>query len=275
MRLSLPLGTSEWIGALANRTDQQNTDSVTLSRDCGTLLGVGSRSRHMKRDSLIMLLSSNWFSSQWAAIGLSVDRRQEDELREGCRRIVMQIMNAASEYWLTSFSPQRCEVTDSMFRTVLSSVGLEESTLQRINRLVGESSRVEFDILTKTTVIELTEKLLAGVSSDDVPELDMNVRERMIAVWDKWHQQQGIDFDEECLSSNSDWDIYLRSLTPDLPTWLSDYVFGVVEEQDKFNLLWDFINTGLTASERNKLLLWYESAARTLMHRALNLFCET
>lgn len=74
-------------------------------------------------------------------------------------------------------------------------------------------------------------------------------------------RQQNIQFHTRCLESITEWDKYLRSLTPDLPHMLSDYASSIAVSA-KFEIIWEYVHEHFTASERQQLLGWIHSAAQ-------------
>src|SRR6266849_4621465 len=228
------------------------------------VISMNNGERDLKLDSLIMLLSTDWFSGHWHTIGIHVNADEECTIREGCREIVKQILSGAREYWLASFSRERSEQTYSMLQEVLQRSGVTRSNLNRINRLVGEDAGHTVDSATQSLLISLTGTLLADLASSTTPKVDPSTRERLVKIWDQWNQTSinAIDFDERCLNSESRWDRHLRGVTPDLPTMLSDYVSAIIEEQDNFDILWSLITNDLSARQKDELLGWYRSAAQ-------------
>ena len=58
------------------------------------------------------------------------------------------------------------------------------------------------------------------------------------------------------LESQTEWDVFIQSLTPDLPTNLTDFL-RAIETQDYFEQLWASIHSELPISESHALLEWY------------------
>ena len=62
-------------------------------------------------DDLVMLLSTDWFLPYWFVLGIGAEDERKVCVKEGCRKIVKQIMSGAREYWHVSFSEERISET--------------------------------------------------------------------------------------------------------------------------------------------------------------------
>jgi hypothetical protein len=61
-------------------------------------------------DQVVMLLSTDWFLPYWSLIGIEAD---EERLcvQKGCRQIVHEVMNGATDYYSVNFSYERLRAT--------------------------------------------------------------------------------------------------------------------------------------------------------------------
>jgi hypothetical protein len=219
-------------------------------------------------DKLVMLLSSDWFLPYWRVIGVFGDEKEKHSLHDGLREIVQQVMSGASQYWDIDFGVERVKKTHSMLDALLKKCRLPQSAVDRINRLVsGDESPI--DDGTRWLLVSITEQLLDG-SVPQAPALDADIKEALRQVW---IDSDAVDFTELCLASRSGWDQYLRTITPDLPATLADYV-SAIANQSKFEVLWGFINAKLTAKARHELLSWYRSMGHALTGEPLRLLHE-
>ena len=72
-----------------------------------------------------------------------------------------------------------------------------------------------------------------------------------------------VDFEQLCLKSTDPWDTYIRSLTPDLPTMLFDYLSELVGAiDDRFLSLWARIVKTMPAEDISRIRGSYLEAAR-------------
>jgi hypothetical protein len=95
--------------------------------------------------------------------------------------------------------------------------------------------------------------------------LEPAIKEKVVQAWTNLEVGlEQIDFRFLAATSDSTWDTYLRSLTPDLPTYICDYLMVDVIGESKFEIVWQVIHHGLNPMQRNELLNWYQAAARAV-----------
>jgi hypothetical protein len=222
-------------------------------------------------DKLVMLFSADWFLPYWFTLGIGMSRERRVPFQEGCREIVKQIMSGAREYWLTNFSDERVDKTHSMLGALLSRCQADEHTIDKITALIAGEEISKADEATGWLVLSITEKLLQD-SLEDAPKLDTGIKEAVVKVWGMVNQPHfpEIDFEHLCLSSKSDWDVFIRNTTPDLPTMLADYL-SAIASTDKFELFWATINANLATNKRQELLDWYRMVAESMTGEPLRL----
>jgi hypothetical protein len=208
-------------------------------------------------DSLVMLLSTDWFKPYWVAIGINLDESKKGLMQEGCREVVSQILSGATEYWLTSFSDERREETRAMFESLAKKSGAEEA--------VAETAKEWFEMFDEDLKAgSLFEILTGDLLSDNVIEDGPLPCSDIRAVVARAREEQDfteIDFNKLCTSSKSSWDRYMRELTPELPTSLSDTLLIFLRTRS-FKALWTSIEGKLTPEQREELTSWYRAAAK-------------
>ena len=227
-------------------------------------------------DELIMLLSTDWFSPYWSALGIGVEREKKTCLQEGCREIVKQIMSGSKEYWQTSFSHERVSRTNEMLQALVENCGADRSVTDRINALIRQEEISEVDEGTGWLVLSITEQLLQD-SLEEGPQLDTGIREIVARAWDmanRTESSRASEVEQLCLTSESTWDIFVRNTTPDLPTRLSDYL-SAVASKDKFARFWAAVIGSLSANEKRELVSWYRTAGESTTGERLRLPQET
>jgi hypothetical protein len=216
-------------------------------------------------DKLVMLLSADWFFPHWHLTGIFTEDKKKSSLREGCREIVQQIISGATQYYETSFSVARVTESRAMLDVLLRRCDLEDAAGNRIKGLISrEESGVDHG--TRWLLVVMTDQLLEN--SMTAP-LDAALTEALRKEWDRWQNLGEIDFKRYSLHPGSNWDKYLRNLTPDQPTMLADYVSNIASES-KFEVLWGLIAT-LTAKQRDELFCWYRATGQSLTGELLRL----
>ena len=210
-------------------------------------------------DKLTMLLSTDWFFDYWDIVGLDIDRPRRLCIRNGLRDIVQEFMSGRPEYWLISFSNERLENTFSVLRKTLKRCGVEDSIVERITLLIDKCDQ-SGDTFSQALIAHITE-LLAN-NDGALPPLESSLQRTVSEMWRQYGYSDPELFDQLCLESKSDWDRYIRSLTPDLPTMTSDFIMLDMVAPKKVKLLWTSIESVLPPDKRIKLLNWYDTIAK-------------
>ncbi len=224
-------------------------------------------------DKLIMLLSADWFFPYWGVIGIFGEPDQRAAIKSGCREIVQQITSGVTEYWSANFSVDRLNNTRELFSSLLQRSKLPQVTLKRLRSLI---SREEpgVDEGTQWLLVSMTQDLLRESASSSGSGVGTEVLEALRGGLQQWQNTEiGIDLKQRCIASDSNWDRYLRSLTPDLPAMLADYVWAMASES-RFDVLWGYISVQLTTQQRQQLIEWFRSQAQVLTGEPLRLAHE-
>lgn len=222
-------------------------------------------------DELIMLLSTDWFAPYWLRIGLGVDQERKMCLQEQFRDIVRKITSGAKEYWLVNFSDERLTETRDSLNTALNQCQITVETARRINDLVDGRQSTRIDETTSWLVMLISEQMC-----QDSPPPDFRQREiaeqtlRKLQNIVSRRNAPEVRFEELCLKSQSEWDTFVRGLTPDLPTKLSDFLASIAMV-DEFAQLWAAINSELSTRERQELLEYFRVVALSLTGEPLQL----
>jgi hypothetical protein len=212
-----------------------------------------------------MLLSTDWFFDWWQTLELSVPERKRFCVQMGCRDIVRAFMSTAKEYWLISFETQRMADTRKRFFDALGQCRLNKAAVARMEDLA--SGRAQANVASEDKgniwlMASLTEDLVSRHSHDS-GLLDPAARGQIEKAW-KAIDRMEVDLEKLCLNSDSEWDRYIRSTTPDLPMMLTDYLSQELITQDKFVRFWCNISSKLPATQKQELIRWYGTAARSL-----------
>ncbi len=221
-------------------------------------------------DRLVMLLSTDWFLRHWPSIGIAASDREAKVLQEGFRGLVKQIISGAEQYWLASFTEERLQKTSIGLDRLLRDANVQTPAALRIRQLAGDRSRAWFDHKAAWLTLEITRMLLEGAPPDETAELAPNLREILMNSYACSAGAQ-VDFEKEGLQSNSPWDRYMRALTPDLPTFLSDYVSVVILKDDEIGVFWASVCASSEHPERVEILGWYNRQASALTGEEISL----
>jgi hypothetical protein len=168
-------------------------------------------------DKVVMLLSTDWFLPFWSVVGIEASQ-QKLCVQNGCRQIVHEVMNGATNYYHINFSDDRLRATRQSIRDLARKCRLSESSEMSLEDLVD--SRPEREQFYKGAWLFRT--LANNLANDD--RLDASTKIVLERTRRKHAVMDDLDFEQLCLRSNSAWDNYTRSLTPKLPTSLANFL---------------------------------------------------
>jgi hypothetical protein len=203
-------------------------------------------------DRFVMLLSTDWFKPHWNTIGVETDESQKDCIQHGAREVVRQIMSGIDEYWLASFAPERIEATRLKMDSILGNAPASaRKVFEHWYRMTDEELRI----------LNILYSLTADIYTGDAKvraSLDPETRQRVLAAFDL-DAKGDIDFEDCSMNSRSQWDNYIKQVTPDLPTYLPDAVANFVRATT-FREFWRLVQRVLDESQNRQLRSWYQSA---------------
>jgi len=204
-------------------------------------------------DQVVMLLSTDWFLPYWYVVGVDASE-QKLCVQKGCRQIVHEVMNGATNYYHINFSDDRLRATRQSIRDLARKCRLSESSEMSLEDLVD--SRPEREQFYKGAWLFRT--LANNLANDD--RLDASTKIVLERTRRKHAVMDDLDFEQLCLRSNSAWDNYTRSLTPKLPTSLANFLsVDLVGAQLLTSVL-----AQLTQAQRGGLLLRFQSIAKSV-----------
>jgi hypothetical protein len=216
-------------------------------------------------DKLVMLLSADWFFPHWHLVGAESEQRSQMEaLQQGCRTIVKQFVGHAKEYWHVSFAPERMSETAVAFEKLLASTKVPSSTISSLQKSGPSSAETESASQEAFILFALTERLRTVGEAPNCPPLEPETREAVLRVSDKYDVGD-VDWEQICLKSATPWDRYLRTLSPDQPTLLADFLVAEVLVKTSFRQLWAELLNKLNSHQREELMNWYRCAAKAMM----------
>lgn len=201
-----------------------------------------------------MLLSTDWFLPYWSLLGIQADLPSKECFQQGCRNIVLQFMDDCEEYYLINFSEPRTEQTRANMRALIDACRLEGAAKSIIENLIASNpQRQRF-----YTVAWLFMTVVKDLSADVL--LDSQITDKLRRSEIEFGGQWDTDFTHLCLKSPSQWDTYIRNLTPELPTTLSDLLsVSLLTSRQLIGIL-----EALTHSQRSTLLSRFRSVAKSI-----------
>jgi hypothetical protein len=217
-----------------------------------------------------MLLSTDWFLKYWPRIGIAVSEPEAVFLQEGFRDIVRQIVSGAEQYWLASFSIERIRETSARIERLLECSKVREPAARRITELAASRPMSVVDDKTAWLLLSITQMLCDNSIGEGAGSLAPSAREILVKAYSAC-QADPEDFEEENLGSETQWDLYIRRLTPDLPTRLSDYVSTCILKQSEFETVLNLVRAAVTPDQRESILNWYRAEGSALVGEGIDL----
>ncbi len=222
----------------------------------------------MQNDELILLLSTDCFFRYWSTLGFNLAEASKRKLQKKCRTIVKQIMSGVCEpnYYLTAFSKERLEETDRLFEKAVSECSASESSLifARMAKRRGRKNE-DFAFLWTLTV---------GTALGQFEEGGLLLSEQINSVLIRSYEDFGDfenNFASELSNSTTDWDLYIKALTPNSPLNLAAYVAQAWQPQTQFDQFWLRVCSELTADQVLELEIYFTDLAFSLTGQRLDL----
>ena len=204
-------------------------------------------------DKVVFLLSTDWFLPYWSVIGIEAPE-QKVCIQQGCRQIVHEVMNGATNYYHVNLSDERLRATQQSILELARKCRLGESSEMSLRDLVD--FQPERDQFYKGAW--LFRVLANNLANDD--QLDATTKLVLERTRSKQAAMNDLDFKQLCSRSNSAWDKYIRSLTPESPTSLAIFLFvDLVVSQLLTSVLAE-----LTPAQRDGLLSRFQSIAKSV-----------
>ena len=164
-----------------------------------------------------MLFSTDWFVPYWSILRIEAKTEQRT-FQNSCREIVLQLIGAAEDYYQIDFSAARIENTRQSLRTLAHNCNLVQPTVTRLEDMTTHQSGR--DQLQKTAW--LFGIVRRELQRDD--ELDEPIKSVVADSRRKFSVNDDLDLERLCLESPTEWDGYVRNLTPEMPASLAHLV---------------------------------------------------
>ncbi len=185
-------------------------------------------------DHSAMLLSTDWFTPYWSVIGIEAEKEKQC-FKAGCREIVQQFTEGASNYYLVNFSAERIAQTRENLRSLARRCEFSEAPSSGLEDLLAD--RPGRDQLQKTAW--MFRNLYSELMTHN--EIEVATKNVLTRIWAKFAFTDDLQLEAACLQSTTGWDRYIRSLTPELPASLAYLVetslLSIAELREVLNLL--------------------------------------
>ena len=190
-----------------------------------------------------MLLSTDWFLPHWSIIGIDPGSNAI-ALQQTCRNIVRDLIGEASDYYLISFTEQRIAATREALLRATVECSLPPGGAMRVEQICTPNPHRDEQHKTAWVLLDLVgPELLQDQHLEPALRTALNGAKQ-------WFKFDTEILERQCIESRTEWDSYIRDLTPEQPSALFDFVAAglVVEAQ------FAFVLNQLTTTQQNSLL---------------------
>lgn len=211
-------------------------------------------------DKIIMLFSADWFAPYFSLCFSDIDDKDVCAIKLSARHAVGKFMFKEPVYWNISFAPERLRETKKYFQESLIKSDLNGLKVESIINFFNAANDLNEE---EETTVWLFWELTEALAKEDENHFPLIAGKKTLTairqeITDIINNKIQFDLESIALASQTVWDIYLRSLTPDLPTYLSDYAINFFVNFDRFRVFWWNMRKKLDDSELNSLVKWYE-----------------
>jgi hypothetical protein len=215
-------------------------------------------------DKIVMVLSADWFAPFWKAFGLVTTQQEQAHVQRAARETVRDLMKGRDTYWNVDFDEGRIARTAKMFREGMRT--MSEATVSQICNLLEDEDSASKPVATTLWLFGALCDQLAGTHSNtNNLRIDHATVETIRSLWRSSADAGNADeMEHASLRSATQWDQYLRSLTPDLPTSLADWSAIHLRQPDRFRRFWAHLFWLISAQDRQHLLEWLTAEAKML-----------
>src|SRR5262249_29875591 len=186
--------------------------------------------------------------------------------------VTKKLLKECKEYWSVNFNDRRIHETRTQFRKALIGSGFslgQVAEIQSVGDLTSDSDQQNESDKLVWLFYCCTDELFriddSSVTKQPLPPDDLA---KVLEVYVRARDAESyLDALEVRLGeSKTSWDIYLRSLTPDLPTYLSDWLAVVLRGRLAFPRYWAELRNQLSPQSANRLAHWYLTEAKKRSH---------
>jgi len=211
-------------------------------------------------DSLIMLLSTDWFLPYWAEIGINIDEAKKVSVQLGCREIVAQILGGCSDYYRSNISPDRKRETTSLFLLLLRKSNTEPEMLETHNEWAKSSlGKVNPSAMYWGHTIALVQ----GRVQESGLTLAAPIKAEVVKIWEECQMNEP-GFPDICQKSESTWDVHINTLLTS-PKRLGSILNSMLRERS-FRSFWNHLGEHLTPQQLQELAAWYRAMTVNKLH---------
>ena len=213
-------------------------------------------------DQVVMLLSADWFAAHWRAMELRVSADYQAALQNECRHEVERLLGEASTYWQVSFAPDRVRGTRTMLSSALGRYAPGSDFNKAVNNLLQYDLEIHDVVFHPAAALHMLniELLDQGVTRTGWRSLSPEIIAKLRAIADEIGPAR-VECDQSAVDSRTDWDMRLRSVTPELQNHLVGFLSDEISTRLEALRFLRRVRTNLSPPETWALLDWYSGAA--------------
>src|SRR5579864_6586554 len=252
---------SEWVAQFRQMRGCWQLERHLLCREGITLVAKPTA------DRLAMLLSADWFAPYWRHFGIVLSEAECALVRQAAREVTRRLIGSVYLYWNIDFSEQRITDTKRSFADRVKAAGIAEAGREQILELLDDKTREQDEAATTLWLFgALLDQLSSGSPSANPPHIADDALRTIGSLWANRSSTMDVSdqLERAVLSASTEWDRYLRNLTPDLPTYLSDWASNRLRKPDDVRRFWAELFWVIPANDRLRLRRWLESESAKL-----------
>ncbi len=204
-------------------------------------------------DDFLLLISTDWFEPYLRLIfpGLLVEYYKI--IKENSRFCVKEFMKDDDVFWNISFSAERIKNTRKCLVKVLNNVGIGEKDVKTLDVGAEENNSETIWLLRMITESLVQEDEL--YSKLELAKDDIEVVKKQYVDCERYDLYDILE--SECLSSDTNWDVYIKRITPDLPNHTYLIAKEYLLEVSSFFLFWKRLTVLLSSESISDVKSWY------------------
>lgn len=131
------------------------------------------------------------------------------------------MISGAEQYYFLSFGTERLQRTQDQFFQLTDRVSLDSASLGTIRLLISTNHQTNG---TRWLMMMNTKMLIHGHRDLPVGEDVPTLRPSIISVLSEWSTRlkERFELNDLCMRSRTQWDVYVRNLTPEQAACLAD-----------------------------------------------------
>jgi hypothetical protein len=223
-------------------------------------------------DKQILLISSDWFQPFISVLLPNLAEDKAMSIKLAAREIVKDFMSGATVYWNISFSNERIADTENKFVRRLRLIGLSDESIDCL--IKNQNKEVLDDEVGNTLWLlwSLTEYFANSSENLKLDNFGQNTKKIFLNAYRNVNESDlPATLEDAFKTTDTEWDMYLKDLTPDISSYLCDYAEINITGIQKFHIFWINLQKALDVEVRKVIIQMYLEEAKRIVDSELAL----